>query len=163
MTDEASLERAIDGDERQRHDGRRQDDVGDEQRKVDDAGPSLSPEGARAVERMVDVVGDEKEGGDQGRLYHARLVCGNVAAPDEHVARGQQRGARRVQTRVDQRQRRGHARCAVMVRAAPEHEIADNEDDREGERADRLEHEPVAHDADTFTTPSRRTRRPRVT
>jgi hypothetical protein len=38
-----------------------------------------------------------------------------------------------------------------MVRAAAEHEIADDEDHREREHADGLEHEPVSHDAGVLT------------
>src|ERR1044072_7922887 len=92
--------RATERDADERHDGRREDDVRDENDEVDRADKPLTLKTHGAVLRVIDDVGDEEEAGDGERREHQAAVRLNVPMPDFVERRDEQYEARSVEHSV---------------------------------------------------------------
>src|SRR5213076_976152 len=108
------------------------------------AGPPMPAERARAREGVIGHVRDEEEGGHREGGDHARPMGAHALAANEEIPRGEERRARRVETRVEQRERPDRGRRPGLP-TVNEQQVPDQGDDRHGDRTDQPPGGALAH------------------
>ena len=117
-------------DQRQGHDRGRKDDVRDQNREVHDPDRPFSLKRPRAHVGVIDQVRDQEQRGHRERADHRRAVPGDLAPPDEVVAREQKQPCDAVERGVERGKvgQGGHGSTLARV-AADEHDAQAHRDD----------------------------------
>ena len=89
MTRDVAHETPIDREKRHRHDGRRQDDVGNQDGEINGAECARAAERHRPDSRVVRQISDEEHGRQREGARHGEPVPRNVLLLDEVITHGQ--------------------------------------------------------------------------